>query len=164
MSRNSTSLPSSLSNPFCPVASTNERSSIIRILFMVPIYSVVSVLSYLYYWHAIYFEVIRDCYEAFAIASFFFLLCNYIAPNLHAQKDYFRQLQPKGWPWPARYYKYCWGPRKGEKMFRKPRSGLTWFNVRVIPEPSTLSGACVAYSWNRLSGLASSSTVASVSS
>jgi hypothetical protein len=27
-------------------------------------------------------NVIRDCYEAFVIASFFALLCHYLAPNL----------------------------------------------------------------------------------
>ncbi|KAI4104063.1 MAG: hypothetical protein L6R37_003469 [Teloschistes peruensis] len=64
---------------------------------MVPIYATVSFLSYAFYWHAIYFEVIRDCYEAFAIASFFALLCHYIAPDLHNQKDYFRGLKPKPW-------------------------------------------------------------------
>ncbi|KAF4634317.1 hypothetical protein G7Y89_g3797 [Cudoniella acicularis] len=52
-----------------------------------------------YYPHPVYvyFQVISDCYEAFAIASFFSLLCHYIAPNLHDQKQYFRTLQPKGW-------------------------------------------------------------------
>ncbi|TIA62077.1 DUF300-domain-containing protein [Aureobasidium pullulans] len=47
-----------------------EQKHIIRILLMIPIYSTVSFLSYLYYKHSIYFEVLRDCYEAFAIASF----------------------------------------------------------------------------------------------
>ncbi|KAL8896456.1 MAG: hypothetical protein Q9192_003090, partial [Flavoplaca navasiana] len=70
---------------------------IIRILFMVPIYATVSFLSYAFYWHAIYFEVVRDCYEAFAIASFFALLCHYTAPDLHSQKDYFRSIRPKPW-------------------------------------------------------------------
>ncbi|KAH6664162.1 organic solute transporter Ostalpha-domain-containing protein [Halenospora varia] len=102
-----------------------EQRHIIRILFMVPIYSIISVLSYLYYWHAVYFKVIRDCYEAFAIASFFFLLCHYIAPDLHAQKDYFRKLRPKHWPWPARWFKICCGPR----LLKTPESGLTWFNI-----------------------------------
>jgi len=32
----------------------------------------------------------QDCYEAFVIASFFALLCQYIAPTLHDQKEFFR--------------------------------------------------------------------------
>ena len=96
--------------------------SIIRILFMVPIYSTVSFLSYLFYQHTIYYNTLRDCYEAFVIASFFSLLCAYVAPNLHDQKEYFRTIQPKGWIWPLQ-----WGKFKVVK--RIPRSGLTWFNV-----------------------------------
>lgn len=102
-------------------------TSIIRVLFMVPIYSVVSFLSYYFYRRAVYFEVIRDCYEAFAIASFFSLLCAYIAPDLHNQKDYFRKLQPRGWVLPVSYFKKCCGGEFG--IWRTPRSGLTWFNV-----------------------------------
>ncbi|KAH8802955.1 organic solute transporter Ostalpha-domain-containing protein [Xylogone sp. PMI_703] len=116
-----------------------EQRHITRILFMVPIYSIVSVLSYLYYWHAVYFKVIRDCYEAFAIASFFFLLCHYIAPDLHAQKDYFRKLRPKHWPWPAPWFKICCGPR----LLRTPRSGLTWFNVELARWPAVRQEAYV---------------------
>ena len=94
---------------------------------MVPIYSVVSFLSYFFYTRAVYFEVIRDCYEAFAIASFFSLLCSYIAPDLHNQKEYFRKLQPRGWVLPINYFRKCCGGEFG--IWRTPRSGLTWFNV-----------------------------------
>lgn len=96
---------------------------------MVPIYSVVSFLSYYFYTRAVYFEVIRDCYEAFAIASFFSLLCAYIAPDLHNQKDYFRKIQPRGWVLPISYFKRCCGGELG--IWRTPRSGLTWFNVSI---------------------------------
>ena len=101
--------------------------SIIRVLFMVPIYSVVSFLSYYFYTRAVYFEVIRDCYEAFAIASFFSLLCAYVAPDLHDQKDYFRKIRPRGWIMPISQFKRCCGGEVG--IWRTPRSGLTWFNV-----------------------------------
>ncbi|MCJ1353989.1 MAG: hypothetical protein MMC33_003976 [Icmadophila ericetorum] len=105
-----------------------EQKHIIRILFLVPIYSTVSFLSYIFYKHAIYFQTIRDCYEAIAIASFFTLLSNYMAPDLRSQKDYFRTLEPKPWIWPVRWFVGCTGgPTKG--LLRTPRSGLTWFNV-----------------------------------
>ena len=103
-------------------------TSIIRILLMIPIYSTVSFLSYLYYLHAIYFEVLRDCYDAFAIASFFTLLCHYIAPNLHDQKDYFRTLTPVNWFWGVFGLQKCTGG-ENKGILRRPRSGLTWFNV-----------------------------------
>ena len=115
-----------------------EQRHIIRVLFMVPIYAVVSFLSYYFYKHAIYFEVIRDCYEAFAIASFFALLCHYIAPDLHSQKDYFRELRPKPWLWPLSWLKRCCGGERG--MWRTPRSGLTWFNVSIAISQYWLRG------------------------
>ncbi|KAF2277052.1 DUF300-domain-containing protein [Westerdykella ornata] len=105
-----------------------EQKCIIRILLMVPIYAVVSFLSYLAYHGAVYFELARDCYEPVTIASFFSLLCHYVAPTLHEQKDYFRNIEPKNWIPPL-----CWlqrlagGQDKG--WLRRARSGLTWFNI-----------------------------------
>ncbi|KAK8213935.1 organic solute transporter Ostalpha-domain-containing protein [Phyllosticta capitalensis] len=105
-----------------------EQKQIIRILLMIPIYAAVSLLSIHYYTKHIYFEVIRDCYEAFAISSFFTLLCHYIAPTLHEQKEYFRNVEPKNWVWPMTWAQKCSGGQdKG--WLRKPRSGLTWFNI-----------------------------------
>ncbi|PMD46667.1 DUF300-domain-containing protein [Hyaloscypha variabilis F] len=104
-----------------------EQRHIIRILFMIPVYATASFLSFWFYWHAVYFDVIHECYEAFAIASFFALLCHYIAPNLHDQKNYFRGLEPKGWVWPMTWFKKCCGGERG--CWRTPRSGLTWFNI-----------------------------------
>lgn len=105
--------------------------SIVRILFMIPVYSLVSFLSYYFYRHAIYFEVIRDCYEAFVIASFFTLLCTYIAGNLHDQKDYFRSVRPRNWIWPLPWIQRCTGGQE-KGILKRPTSGLTWFNVRRI--------------------------------
>ncbi len=95
---------------------------------MVPVYATSSFLSLHYYWHAIYFQVLSDCYEAFAISSFFSLLCHYIASDLHEQKDYFRDLHPiKPWIWPISWFAKCCGGKRGP--WRAPRSGLTWFNI-----------------------------------
>ena len=109
---------------------TVTPGSIIRVLFMVPIYAAVSFLSFYFYRHSVYYAVLRDCYEAFAIASFFALLCHYIAPDLHSQKDYFRGLKPRSWVVPLNWFKKCCGGERG--MWRTPRSGLTWFNVCTV--------------------------------
>lgn len=124
---------------------------------MVPIYATVSFLSYLFYRHALYFEVIRDCYEAFAIASFFALLCHYTAPDLHSQKDYFRTLKPKEWVLPVNWFKRCCGGERG--IWRTPRSGLTWFNVRASPKLQGKKFGADESVWARLFGLESSNTV-----
>lgn len=68
----------------------------------------------------------RDCYEAFAIAAFFILLCQFIEPDLRTQKEYFAILTPKPWPWPMNWINKCFGDK-----IKAPRSGLTWFNVRL---------------------------------
>ena len=101
------------------------KYSIIRILFMIPIYSVVAWLSIHSYRKSVYFEVLGDCYEAFTISAFFSLLCYYIAPDLHTQKEYFRGVKPKPWIW-LHHLGRCWGEKR---YWRTPRSGLTWFNV-----------------------------------
>ncbi|KAK1836371.1 organic solute transporter Ostalpha-domain-containing protein [Podospora conica] len=105
-----------------------EVASIIRILFMIPVYATSSWLSIRFYWHAIYFQVLSDCYEAFAISSFFSLMCHYIAPDLHDQKDYFREMSPvQPWVWPLSWFRKCCGGERGP--WRTPRNGLTWFNI-----------------------------------
>lgn len=102
--------------------------SIIRILFMVPIYATSSFLSLWYYWHAVYFEVISETYEAFAISSFFALMCHLVAPDLHEQKQFFRQMHPiKPWLIPVNWFAKCCGGERG--CWRVPKSGLTWFNI-----------------------------------
>ncbi|KAF9873240.1 duf300 domain-containing protein [Colletotrichum karsti] len=108
-----------------------EQRQIIRILFMIPVYAASSFLQLYYYWHAVYFQVMSDCYEAFAIASFFSLMCHYLAPDLHSQKEYFRNLQPiKPWVWPLNWFAKCCGGARGP--WRTPKSGLTWFNINWI--------------------------------
>ncbi|GAO17978.1 hypothetical protein UVI_02056130 [Ustilaginoidea virens] len=95
---------------------------------MVPVYAISSFLQLEWYWHAIYFQVISDCYEAFAIASFFALLCHYVAPDLHRQKAFFRELRPvKPWVLPINWFAKCCGGQRG--IWRTPTSGLTWFNI-----------------------------------
>ena len=95
---------------------------------MVPVYSTSGFLQIYHYRHAIYFQVMSDCYEAFAIASFFTLMCHYTAPNLHQQKDYFRKMRPvKPWVWPINWFAVCCGKQRG--VWRTPKSGLTWFNI-----------------------------------
>lgn len=106
----------------------NEQRHIIRILFMVPVYSLTSLLSLKYYWHAIYFTIISECYEAFAISAFFALMCHYIAPDLHEQKKFFRALTPiKPWVWPLDWFRACCCGQRGP--WRTPANGLTWFNI-----------------------------------
>lgn len=103
-----------------------EQRQILRILLMVPVYSITTMFSYVWYWHAVYWEVGRDFYEAFAIASFFALLCQYVGENLRTQKEFFAaEMEVKPWPWPATWFNRCCGGR----FMKTPSNGLTWFNI-----------------------------------
>ncbi|TFK51154.1 DUF300-domain-containing protein [Heliocybe sulcata] len=72
---------------------TNKREQrhIVRILFMVPLYAVISLASYLFWNHATPILLIRDCYESTVLTSFFYLLLIYISPNVEEQKEVFRK-------------------------------------------------------------------------
>lgn len=95
---------------------------------MVPVYAIAAYCQIQWYWRFIYYQVLSNCYEAFAIASFFALLCHYIAPDLHAQKDYFRRMRPvRAWVLPLNWFAKCCGGQRG--IWRTPKSGLTWFNI-----------------------------------
>ncbi|KAF9917809.1 hypothetical protein BX616_011226 [Lobosporangium transversale] len=64
-----------------------EQRHIMRIVLMIPIYSFISFLSYRFYKQAIYYETIRDCYEAFVIHSFFMLLLTYLGEDTEVRKS-----------------------------------------------------------------------------
>lgn len=55
----------------------NQQKHIVRILLMVPIYAIDSWLSFRFYWLSVYFDLIRDCYEAIVIYEFYTLLVEY---------------------------------------------------------------------------------------
>lgn len=71
---------------------TNKREQryLVRILFMVPIYAIVSFASYLFWDHSTALLLIRDGYESTVLTSFFYLLLNYLSPNPDEQKIIFR--------------------------------------------------------------------------
>ncbi|KUJ18918.1 DUF300-domain-containing protein [Mollisia scopiformis] len=55
-----------------------EQRHIIRIIFMIPVFAILSFLSVIWYDGAEYLKPIESAYEAFALASFFLLLCAYV--------------------------------------------------------------------------------------
>ena len=86
----------------CP----QQQRHIVRMLFMVPIYAIVSTLSYVFYHEAIYYQTIRDCYEAVVITSFFNLLLQYVGDTPAEQHEVFRQVKLKKWFFPLGFWKY----------------------------------------------------------
>ncbi|CAK5281816.1 unnamed protein product, partial [Mycena citricolor] len=70
---------------------TNKREQrhIVRILFMVPIYAVISLASYIFWNNSTPLLLIRDCYESTVLTAFFYLLLNYLSPNIEDQQAIF---------------------------------------------------------------------------
>eukprot|EP01113_Clastostelium_recurvatum_P015403 TRINITY_DN1857_c0_g1_i4.p1 TRINITY_DN1857_c0_g1~~TRINITY_DN1857_c0_g1_i4.p1 ORF type:complete len:382 (-),score=57.21 TRINITY_DN1857_c0_g1_i4:38-1183(-) len=66
----------------------DQQRYIVRILFMVPIYSVASWLSLRYYWLSVFFDLVRDCYEAVVVYSLFLLMVEYMG-GYETAKDTF---------------------------------------------------------------------------
>eukprot|EP01126_Amoeba_proteus_P067152 TRINITY_DN9858_c0_g1_i3.p1 TRINITY_DN9858_c0_g1~~TRINITY_DN9858_c0_g1_i3.p1 ORF type:complete len:349 (-),score=43.55 TRINITY_DN9858_c0_g1_i3:125-1171(-) len=65
----------------------DQQTLIIRLLLMVPIYSVDSWLSVQFHDYALYFNLVRDCYESYALYCFFSLLSRYVESEDEEQRS-----------------------------------------------------------------------------
>jgi len=72
------------------------QKHIVRILLLVPIYAIDSFLSFRFYWIAVYFDVVRDCYEAFVIYTFYSLLIEYVGGYEHGKQVFEDKLKKTG--------------------------------------------------------------------
>ncbi|PWY97516.1 DUF300-domain-containing protein [Testicularia cyperi] len=86
----------------CP----QQQRHIVRLLIMVPVYAIVSFMSYLFYHEALYYQTIRDCYEAVLVTSFFYLILAYTGDTRAEQHAVFRNLKFDKWVWPLGRWKY----------------------------------------------------------
>jgi hypothetical protein len=68
-----------------------EQCYIVRILWMVPIYSIGSWLCLRYKDHAVYIETLRDCYESYVLYSFF----QYLIKTLGGEEQLILMLKDK---------------------------------------------------------------------
>ncbi|KAF5325855.1 hypothetical protein D9611_000018 [Ephemerocybe angulata] len=70
---------------------TNKREQryIVRLLFLVPIYALISFASFLFWNNATPLILVRDAYEAIVLTAFFYLLLAYISPDPEEQRRVF---------------------------------------------------------------------------
>lgn len=59
------------------------QSQIVRIIWMVPVYSLEAMLSIIYYNKSFYFQTIRELYESYVIYCFMRYLLNYLGDERH---------------------------------------------------------------------------------
>jgi Organic solute transporter Ostalpha len=104
---------------------TNPRLQrcIVRILLMVPIYSVDSWLSIRFHTWSLYFDLFRDCYEAYVLYMFFRLLVGYLGGESRLAARWALHDDIKH-PWPL-----CCLPsiRLGWVFFRRCKLGILQF-------------------------------------
>lgn len=98
-----------------------EQRHIARILLMLPIYSIISLMSYIYYPSAMAFNTISTAYEAFALTSFFMLLRTYIDPDVRGLKHDLKMRTITYWAFPL---SFTWVKKK---LRLSPMNGLTWY-------------------------------------
>ncbi|KAK7456783.1 hypothetical protein Landi51_02059 [Colletotrichum acutatum] len=98
---------------------------IIRILLMVPVYSIACTLSIIFYKKQVYIGSVYEFYESLVIASFFLLLCQLLHSDLNTLRRVFNLVEPKKWLNPTRFFvKHVGRNKKGQT-----EDGLKWFNI-----------------------------------
>ncbi|KAH8817849.1 organic solute transporter Ostalpha-domain-containing protein [Flagelloscypha sp. PMI_526] len=72
------------------IAYTNrkEQRQILRILYLPPIYAILSFVSYRWFLDYTYFELAKSIYEAITITAFMFLLLEYDAANIPTSNEF----------------------------------------------------------------------------
>ncbi|KAJ0301802.1 hypothetical protein Brms1b_012283 [Colletotrichum noveboracense] len=102
----------------------SEQKQIIRILLMVPIYTIACTLSIEFYKQHVYLASIYEFYESLVIAAFFLLLCQLLHPDPTTLRRAFSLVEPKPWIHPIRFLVVHIGRRKDRSV-----DGLNWFNT-----------------------------------
>ncbi|KAH7215430.1 organic solute transporter Ostalpha-domain-containing protein [Fusarium oxysporum] len=105
----------------------SQQREVIRILFMVPVYSIACVCSIIFYRQHIYIAATYEFYESLVIAAFFLLLCQILHVRLAILQTDLAELQPKPWIPPIRLVAYCFGNRTGKAL-----NGQIWFNTICV--------------------------------
>ncbi|KAJ3795431.1 organic solute transporter Ostalpha-domain-containing protein [Lentinula aff. detonsa] len=133
-----------------------EQRYIIRILFMVPIYAIISMASYLFWNESTPLLLVRDGYESTVLTSFFYLLLNYVSHDSDEQKtifikhglsrEYDREALrkgecPKKWIFPLGFIK--WKPADGLLFLQLMKWGVLQYCV--IRPITTLAAVLLNY-------------------
>ncbi|EXJ71796.1 uncharacterized protein A1O5_05606 [Cladophialophora psammophila CBS 110553] len=98
----------------------NEQSKILKICFLLPFYSLLSLLGIAYPNAYLYLDPWRDFWEAIALGSFFLLLCEFVSPSSDFRDVFFAALEVPQ----SRRAKEKGRPAEG--------NGLEWYRRRWV--------------------------------
>ncbi|KAJ7874825.1 organic solute transporter Ostalpha-domain-containing protein [Mycena olivaceomarginata] len=133
-----------------------EQRYIVRLLFMVPLYAIISLASYLWWNHSTPLLLIRDAYESTVLTAFFYLLLTYLSPNPDDQKAIFHKVglsraadaealakgeEPKKWMFPLGFIKAK--PADGLYFLQMMKWGVLQYCV--IRPTTTLAAVALNY-------------------
>ncbi|KAH9888780.1 organic solute transporter Ostalpha-domain-containing protein [Cubamyces lactineus] len=133
-----------------------EQRYIVRILFMVPLYALISLASYFWWNHSTPLLLVRDCYESTVLTAFFYLLLLYISPDPNIQKEVFRKNglsrehdrrlrkrgeQPQKWMLPLGFVR--WKPEDGLYFLQLMKWGVLQYCV--VRPTTTLAAVILDY-------------------
>ncbi|KAG2015794.1 DUF300 domain-containing protein [Coprinopsis cinerea AmutBmut pab1-1] len=119
-----------------------EQRYIVRLLFLVPIYAIISFASFLFWNQSTPLILVRDAYEAIVLTAFFYLLLNYLSPDPEEQKRVFlkaglsqvndaarlqRGEKLQKWMWPMGFVK--WKPKDGLYFLQLMKWGILQYCV-----------------------------------
>ncbi|OCL13952.1 hypothetical protein AOQ84DRAFT_331864 [Glonium stellatum] len=106
-----------------------EQRQNVRIIAMPVFFSIISLLSIMFYVDSIYFKPLIDVYESFCVAALFLLYVEYVCPEEEMRPKYFNDLENKD--------------KKGNII---PGGSLKWFNrtwITVLQFPLTKTLSCI---------------------
>ncbi|KAM6501988.1 Organic solute transporter Ostalpha domain containing protein [Amanita muscaria] len=123
---------------------TNKREQryIVRILFLVPIYAIISFASYLFWNRSTPLLLVRDCYESIVLTAFFYLLLMYLSHEPEEQQRIFakhglschadREARARGepvkkWVFPLGFVR--WKPQDGLYFLQLMKYGILQYGV-----------------------------------
>lgn len=109
-----------------------EQRQILRILYMPPVYAVISFFSYRYFRDYTYYDLIETAYESITLSAFLLLLIEYVAATAadHDVKNAIARKDKKKLPLPFCFWRYR--PTKAYFMYTVKWSVLQYVIIRPL--------------------------------
>mmetsp|Transcript_129 Transcript_129/g.497 ORF Transcript_129/g.497 Transcript_129/m.497 type:complete len:654 (-) Transcript_129:55-2016(-) len=99
-----------------------QQRHIVRLLWMVPIYSINAWFGLRFHRTAIYLDTIRECYEAYVVYSFFMFLVNYLEEQHGNVAALLATKRPQNHLWPMNWVLPQW--RNGTPFLNNCKAGV----------------------------------------